>query len=390
MKLRSIILLSLMATGCASTIPVSQETDSLFHDSAFSAASTPIDKEKVFAISPQMQDFIRTIILPNTHKKGSALAIYDALYMNNQLKLNYDSEKTRTAAEAFETQSGNCLSLAIMTAAIAKEMGLRVEFKEVEVADTWNRIGQTYFSIGHVNVTINEKPLRSARDISRPVTIDFIPTDELKQRQAERISEETVAAMYMNNRAAEMLAEGKLDEAYGWARAAIRQDRKFLGAYNTLGVIYKAHGNLAEAEKVLRRVMAAKPDNAIAMSNLAQVLTSAGRHEESKLLAERVERLQPYPPYHFFNLGMAAVNSGDYKKARSLFKKEVDRSPNTHEFHYWYAIASAQTGEMETAKRHMALAVESSSTLKERKVYATKLNQLISMQRTQIKDIVLQ
>jgi predicted Zn-dependent protease len=269
-------------------------------------------------------------------------------------------------------------------------MGLRVEFKEVEVADTWNRIGQTYFSIGHVNVTINEKPLRSARDISRPVTIDFIPTDELKQRQAERISEETVAAMYMNNRAAEMLAEGKLDEAYGWARAAIRQDRKFLGAYNTLGVIYKAHGNLAEAEKVLRRVMAAKPDNAIAMSNLAQVLTSAGRHEESKLLAERVERLQPYPPYHFFNLGMAAVNSGDYKKARSLFKKEVDRSPNTHEFHYWYAIASAQTGEMETAKRHMALAVESSSTLKERTVYATKLNQLISMQRTQIKDIVLQ
>jgi hypothetical protein len=31
--------------------------------------------------------------------------------------------------------------------------------------------------------------------------------------------------MYLNNRAVEALGQGQLDEAYGWAREAVLQDR---------------------------------------------------------------------------------------------------------------------------------------------------------------------
>ena len=61
------------------------------------------------------------------------------------------------------------------------------------------------------------------------------------------IEEKTILAMYMNNRAAESLAGGRIDDAYWFARAAVLQDPDFMTPYNTLGVVYQRHGNLGEA-----------------------------------------------------------------------------------------------------------------------------------------------
>ncbi|UUZ46949.1 tetratricopeptide repeat protein [Massilia sp. B-10] len=74
--------------------------------------------------------------------------------------------------------------------------------------------------------------------------------------------------MYMNNRAAEELARNRLDEAYWWARAAIEQAPSFITAYNTLGVVYFTHGDMAAAEKVYRRALQRSPEDTTLMRNL--------------------------------------------------------------------------------------------------------------------------
>jgi hypothetical protein len=58
--------------------------------------------------------------------------------------------------------------------------------------------------------------------------------------------------MFMNNRAAEELAQGRVHEAYWWLRGAHAQDPGFANLYNTLGVVYRHHGALAEAEQALQ------------------------------------------------------------------------------------------------------------------------------------------
>ena len=65
----------------------------------------------------------------------------------------------------------------------------------------------------------------------------------------------TVVAMFMNNRAAESIAQGKLDDAYWWARAAIVHDPNFIAAYNTLGVAYHRKGRLAEAHRRIEEAL---------------------------------------------------------------------------------------------------------------------------------------
>jgi transglutaminase-like putative cysteine protease len=51
--------------------------------------------------------------------------------------LEYDAEETLNASEAFDRKSGNCLSLVLMTAAMARELGLDVRFQNVRMDDSW-------------------------------------------------------------------------------------------------------------------------------------------------------------------------------------------------------------------------------------------------------------
>ena len=63
------------------------------------------------------------------------------------------------------------------------------------------------------------------------------------------ISEETIVAMYMNNKGVEALVDGRVDDAYAWVREAIVQSPEYLGSHNTLGVIYMRRGDLAQARQ---------------------------------------------------------------------------------------------------------------------------------------------
>ena len=285
---------------------------------------------------------------------------------------------TRNASQTFAARAGNCLSLVIMTAAFAKELGLPVRYQRVLVEEAFSRSGDFYFSNSHVNLTLITPGLgdRILDYGSAPITVDFLPSEGIRGRRLRVIGEETVVAMYMNNRAAESLARGQLNDAYWWARAAIEYDPKFLSSYNTLGIIYRDHGNLQEAEQVLRHVLELEPENTQVMSNLALVFNDEGRVAEADILTRKLERLQPYPPFHFFNLGLEAMRKGDFKAAKSLFTKEVYRDAYYHEFRFWLAAACLGLGEIDEARTHLTLAMENSSTRKEHALYAAKLDQI--------------
>jgi len=58
----------------------------------------------------------------------------------------------------------------------------------------------------------------------------------------------------------EALVRGHVDDAYWWAREAIVQSPDLLMPYNTLGAIYRRHGNPREAEAVLASVRQRDPN----------------------------------------------------------------------------------------------------------------------------------
>jgi len=382
------LLCAFLLASCAVTPDAPRDTPHharFFDDARFAPASERIGAAQVFAMSDDMRRYVEKEIVPRTKLRGRQLALVDALYKKGDLKLEYDSAMTRNATEAFAARSGNCLSLVIMTAAFAKALDLPLEYQKVFVDDAWARAGNMYLAIGHVNLTLGKRRTEEFTYASRvgrkPIeseglTIDFLPPDDMRSVRTRAITEDIVVAMYMNNRAVEALARGRIDDAYWFARDAVAQSPAFLVAYNTLAAVYHRHGDLAQAEAVLRFVVDREPANTQAMANLVRVLADAGKTEDSQRLAAALAKLEPEPPFAFFNRGMAAMRAGDLQAAKASFEREIARSPDYHEFHFWLAVAHVGLGENAQARKHLAIAVRNSTNRSDHDLYAAKLDRL--------------
>ena len=372
MRLFLLLLFSALLGACATTPPVRQ--DDLFADGLFGPPTERVGAQEVFALSDAMRRFVKEEIAEQLRSSGPRRALMDAIYRDAQLRLEYDSAVTRNASEAFAARSGNCLSLVIMTAAFAKELGLRVRYQSAYLEETWNRQGNLLLRSGHVNIALEPRIGDAYRNIgASSATIDFLPPEEIKGMRVVEIDERTVVAMFMNNRAVEALVQGRNNDAYAWAREAMRHDPSFLGAHNTLGTIYLRVGALADASRVFDRVLVVHPENTHALANLAETMTRQGRLAESATLRDKLARIEAAAPFHYFRLGLAAMRRDEFREARDLFAKEAARAEYNAEVQYWLGVAHYKLGQHAAAARHLALAREYSTTRGDRDLYSSKL-----------------
>ncbi len=367
--------LAAMLVACASAPPAPPAPPELFHDDAFAPTPPPATADQVMAVSEPMRRYLRYDLAPLLKQLGPVQGLVSAMTRPDRLGLRYDSSLTRTAAQAFDSRSGNCLSLVLLTATLARELGLEAHFQEVVTDELWSRQAGLYVSSGHVNVTVGRSNLSNMRgyDASRSITVDFLPPAQAQALRTRPLSERTVLAMFMNNRAAEALAEGQLDSAYAWAKAAALQDPGLLAAYNTLAVVYLRHGHPEAAEASLRHLLGRDPAHTQALANLVQVLRALGRQEEAQATATQLRSLEKFAPFEFYSLGMAALRAGDAQTAREWFKKELARDPDYHEFHFALAQAEWKLGHPEEAQRELALALQHSPQPGTQHLYAAKL-----------------
>ncbi len=377
--LAALALVSLLG-ACASTAPsaVAKPPPGLFMDSAFEAPSQPIDASQVFALSPAMKRYLEVEIAPQLRSMGLQRGLVDALHRKAQLRLDYDTDSTRTAAEAFDARAGNCLSLVLMSAALAKHLALPVQFQALIGQETWSRSGDLSFVNGHVNVTVARRLIDrfAAFDANAELRLDFGVLPAGRGSLLQLVSESTIVAMFMNNRAAEALVRGEMANAYAYAREAVVQAPAYAAAYNTLGVVYQRRGLAEPAERAYRHALERDDEHRAAMLNLASLLDGQGRSAEAAPWRAKLAKLEAEPPFLYFDLGRAAAQAGDFRAAREHILREMRRDPDYHEFHFWLAVALYGLGEVEQARAHLTTAMNNSTTRREQSLYASKLQRL--------------
>lgn len=366
--------LCLLLAACASA-PVAPDLNparpSLYDDALFAPSPKIATREEIFALTPDMEAYLDNEIVRRVSTRGRIHAIVDALYSRGPRKFSYDARETGTAAEVFERKRGNCLSYTIMTAAFAKRLDLPVQFHVVTYGDVWDRSNDIDFRIGHVNLTVGKTYFNSGEETAQ--LLDFVALTDAHGQYLDDISEDVIASMFYNNRAAEAVGRGDLDAAYWWSRAATESSTAFLGAYNTLGVVYLHHNNPAMAARVFERVLEREPENVMAMSNEAIALRAMGRLGEADSFTARLKEIQPNPPFYYFNLGVQAMKAKDYATAKVNFTKEVNRASYNHQFHFWLAMADYNLGQFDEVKKHLNFAMENSPNDSQHDLYAAKL-----------------
>ena len=369
------LVFSTLLAGCAAP-PAQRPVADLLHDELFSPPRHPVDAGSLFALSPEMRHHIDARFAVG-ETRDPRRRLLDALYRDPQLRLRYDPSVTRTAAEAYAAGAGNCLSLVLMTAAFAKHLGLPVGYRRVLVDALYSRDAGIEFASGHVNLVL--APSSRAFGHAEPqqeMVVDFLPPQDMKGQRSVPLEEATIVAMYLNNRAAEALPGGDLDQAYAWARAAVLRDPRHAASFNTLAVVYLRAGHRAPAEAALRRALALDGDAVAPLANLVALLEGAGRGAEAAPLAARLAALQPQAPFAAFDQGRAAMDRGDYVAARELFRRELRLQPEQADVHFWAARASWALGDAGRAAHHLRQAQAHSPNGEHRTRYAAKLERL--------------
>jgi tetratricopeptide (TPR) repeat protein len=106
------------------------------------------------------------------------------------------------------------------------------------------------------------------------------------------------------------------------------------------------------------------------------VLADEGRISDARDLAAKLAALDPYPPFYYFDRGVAAMKQHDYASAKAMFQREIERDAYYHEFHAWLGAAYLGMGESAKARSELALALDNSATRAERDIYAAKLDRI--------------
>ena len=312
----------------------------------------------ILALSPRMADFVDARVEPRGSPRVRLQQLLHAVMEEGTFELVYE-EATRTAAETFDEQGGNCLSFTNMFVAMARHAGLDASYQEVDIPPDWSFQGQTFLFSQHVNVFVD-------LGIYRPRIVDFNESYEYQfDPESDRfydrkvISDARARAHYFNNIGAEyMLLQDDTPMAFTHFRQSIREDPSFGPAWINLGILHRRDEYRAHAEAAWLRALEVEPGNLIAMSNLASLHEEAGRLELAEQYRSQVRSHRMSNPYYRYHLAQEDVIGGAYESAREHLRYAIRHRENESRFYFLMGLSYAMSGDRAQAAEWLSRADE--------------------------------
>lgn len=330
----------------------------------------PLPDVPVLALDPRMREFIARHVRSDGSAHLKLNQLLDAIIDGDVFKLEYD-QVTRTAAETFRERGGNCLSFTNMFVAMARAVGLRASFQEVDIPPDWTKEGDSLLLSRHINVYIE---LGAARDR----IVDFNIEDFRASYDQQRVSDTRAFAHFYNNVGVRRMQDGEPVEALRHFRKALEQDPRFAPAWSNLGTLYMRHGYPAWAEAAWREALASNPRELVAMSNMVRMLQGTGRTREAAQYRRMISRHRLQNPYYRYYLARQSFLAEDYAAAIRHLKFAVVKKPAEDSFYLLLARSYLKQGDRDSARRALMKAEEIAPEDALRRNYRRKLELLFS------------
>lgn len=375
------LLLSQLCS-CSSTLlePTVIELDALFDDSFFKPVTDIPSVEDIFSLPSSVAVDVKRSYDHYVISTKNPLAVHEwlASYINanqdgGQSDFRYQDNLTQTASETYAQRAGNCMSLVVMTSALADIFNIGTEFQDIAIEPVWDKQGDFYLINGHVNLRL--LPAQSVHTVyvsTHAILVDFMPERALRGVDKVQINRQTLTAMFYNNMAAESLVEGDLDRAYALVKAGLKSGH-FSPALNTLAVIYRHKGDEKRAEQVYRYALKFEPDDMTTLFNLAVILGNQGRLEEWAQIHKKLELARIRSPYYYYDMGEQAYEEHQYREALAWYQRAVDKADYRHEFFFGLSRTYWALGDEKRAKQNMEKALALSREAADQHRYQAKL-----------------
>jgi tetratricopeptide (TPR) repeat protein len=337
-------------------------------------------EEHVFYLDENAKAFVVSTIGPVHNKINQMEALVNAIFMRSKLNLLYQGNANTIANDTFYSREANCLSLSILTYALATEAGFDVEFQEVMIPEYWTRRSGFSLLNGHINLKMLAPQQPDVFELNRrSFQVDFDPQPLRRGLPKKVVSKKTVLSMFYNNKGADAFLRKDYVSAYAYFREAVVIKPNFSGAWINLGILYRLNEYFPQAEKAYEHALVINPDSLNALENLAYLYTFIGRNEEAEDILAKVEYKRNSNPYYHVNLGEQQMEKKHWEQALAHFRKALVLDRSKHEVYFGLARAYFEIGELQQSKRYFKLAKSTAQNKQDEGRYQTKLEFLSSL-----------
>ena len=366
-----------LLAACASSPPDTfevQEFGDLLDSERFGPRPEIVSPSDIHRLSPEQEHaflaYLRKPSPPDT-RKHERVADYLRTITNN---FNYYGE-TYTASEALARNSGNCLSLAVVTTAMADLAGVNIEYQLVDSAPVFEWRGSIVYKGLHVRSVLYDPdwmPSEAMFTIRRPsIRIDYFPNDS--DRFVGNLQRQGYIALFYNNLAADAIGDRDYSLAYWLLRESMELAPENANTLNMMAVLHRRIGDEQTAETLYQHGIAHFPNKVSFLRNYQVLLRKQERQEEANKVGRTLAKLDEPNPIEWLQAAEAAYGEGDHRDAISFYRKAVKVAPYLHEAYLGMAKAYYELGNMSSAKRQLKRALEHAKLESTKSLYQAKL-----------------
>lgn len=301
----------------------------------------PVAPAQVVGVPAWLDALLHERVIEATTSREKRLEkLVQLLFGPDALAIQYDGSVTRTIAEAGTDHRANCLSFALMFVTLARRAGIDAYVQETDHVLAWQGNGMLYGN-GHVNVGVRIGHTRKTVDIDSSVmSIRGLP---------RAISDQRALSHYYNNRGAELMATGRLQDARRHLALAIELTPDFIGAWNNLGVLASREGQPAQAQLAYERALEINARHSPTLSNIVNLYRRLGDAQRRAEYEKRLFRVQHRDPFHQIILAMGYEQAGNYAAAIEHYQRAVRLKANDDFVYFGLARAYAHLGDIPRA-----------------------------------------
>jgi tetratricopeptide (TPR) repeat protein len=382
MKHFSILLVTIIFIGCQAVPKISVSHKTLLYDEGFEGfENVTVESEiEIFELNDEAKAFAQSAIRGVSKPKEQIQALVQHIFSRSDLNLLYRAEANTVANQTFRNRAANCLSMSIMTYALANELGFSVRFQDIEIPEYWTiREGQSLLN-GHINLQILPRSRRKRTqfltqgfevDFDAQATREHFPKTLLKLNQ--------VVAMFHNNNGGDALLKKDYVKAYAYFRSAFLQSPNLSSVLTNLGYLYRLIGQYELAEKTYLWAIKKNKENLTAWRNLSYLYRYMGHAEKANNIESRVTRQRLENPFFHINRGDKALEKQQWQIALKHYQRALKLDKSNHEVFFGLGKTYFELGDIKRSYHYLKLAKKKSRTEQQQTTYQREIDMLATI-----------
>jgi len=335
--------------------------------------------EEVYRLTKvQENDFLEMLNAPENSKLAANQRVFR--YLKEHLKDFRFYADTLTASESLMLKYGNCLSLAILTKAIANVANVEVGYQLVNSTPVYQKEGSLILSSLHLRTLLYKTPSSNPEKkigFRSRLTIDYFPT--IGSSTLRSVPELEFQSMYYRNKAAERMIKGENRLAYWHLKKSIELNANDYHAINMLALLHVKIGRPDLAEELYLYGLSVTEDKLEMLSNYHVLLKNQNRFADAKKISIKISEYRDRNPFKWIKLANQAYSSRKFNKAIIYYKRAIRMAPYLHQPYAGIALSQYQRGRHLSAQRSMKKAIEHAQSEESHNLYQAKYDMLTQL-----------